>query len=549
MENTEVTRQPGHAAEGATGILVTLAAGQFLMALDSSVMNVSMATVAEDVGTSITGVQTALTLYTLVMAMFMITGGKVGAILGRRRAFALGCLVYGAGSLLTALSPNLPVLLMGWSVLEGLGAALIMPAIVALVASNFDPAQRARAYGTIAAFGAIAVAVGPLLGGVLSTYASWRWVFAGEVLVVLLILMRTRRMADAPPDPGVRLDLVGTALSAAGLGLMVFAVLRVGTWGPVNPTPQAPSWLGLSPVPWVLLSGGLMIRLFLAWESRQLGRAAPVLVDPRLLSNARLRGGLVAFFLQYLVQAGLFFAVPLFLSVALGLPAVDTGIRVLPLSLALLITAVAVPRLWPTASPRRLVRTGFTLLLAGVVVLMGALDVGVGPEVVTWPLLLAGVGMGVLASQLGSVTVSAESDDKAPEVGGLQNTASFLGAAIGTALAGAAVMTALTGSFFTGIQANPDVPAELSSQAQVQLESGIPFIPDDSLRSALTEAGVSPPVADAVVAENEAARLAGLKAGLCVLALAALLGMFVSRSFPTRQPGDGEVSNRSAVPR
>jgi hypothetical protein len=222
---------------------------------------------------------------------------------------------------------------------------------------------------------------------------------------------------------------------------------------------------------------------------------------------------------------------------------------VLPLSLALLITAVAVPRLWPTASPRRLVRTGFTLLLAGVVVLMGALDVGVGPEVVTWPLLLAGVGMGVLASQLGSVTVSAESDDKAPEVGGLQNTASFLGAAIGTALAGAAVMTALTGSFFTGIQANPDVPAELSSQAQVQLESGIPFIPDDSLRSALTEAGVSPPVADAVVAENEAARLAGLKAGLCVLALAALLGMFVSRSFPTRQPGDGEVSNRSAVPR
>jgi MFS family permease len=183
---------------GSAATLLTLAAGQFLMALDSSVMNVSIATVAQDIGTTISGVQAALTLYTLVMAMLMITGGKVGAILGRWRAFAWGCVSYGAGSFTTALAPNLPALLLGWSVLEGIGAALIMPAIVALVASNFGPAERSRAYGTIAAFGAIAVAVGPLLGGSLSTYASWRWVFAGEVLVVLVILLLTRGVTDAP---------------------------------------------------------------------------------------------------------------------------------------------------------------------------------------------------------------------------------------------------------------------------------------------------------------------------------------------------------------
>ena len=180
---------------------MTLAAGQFLMTLDSSVMNVSIATVAEDVGTTVTGIQTAITFYTLVMATLMITGGKIGQIIGRKRAFAIGCVIYGCGSFTTAIAPNLAVLMLGWSVLEGVGAALIMPAIVALVASNFGRAERPRAYGLVASAGAIAVAAGPLIGGLFTTYASWRWVFAGEVLVVIVILALTRRMADTPPDP------------------------------------------------------------------------------------------------------------------------------------------------------------------------------------------------------------------------------------------------------------------------------------------------------------------------------------------------------------
>src|SRR3974390_3383263 len=180
-------------------VLLTLAAGQFLMTLDTSVMNVSIAQVAHDVGTTVTGIQTAITLYTLVMAMFMITGGKIGGILGRRRAFAIGCVVYGCGSFVTSIAPNLGVLIFGWSFLEGLGAVLIMPAIVALVASNFETAQRPRAYGLVAAAGAMAVAVGPLVGGLVTTYASWRWVFAGEVVIVGVILVLARRIADAPP--------------------------------------------------------------------------------------------------------------------------------------------------------------------------------------------------------------------------------------------------------------------------------------------------------------------------------------------------------------
>src|SRR5512144_1760775 len=188
-------------ATGSQLVLFTLAAGQFLMTLDSSVMNVSIEEVAKDVGTTVTGIQTAITLYTLVMAALMITGGKIGEILGRKRAFALGCVIYGSGSLTTSLAPNLTVLLIGWSLLEGIGAALIMPAIVALVASNFGRPDRPRAYGLVAASGAIAVAAGPLIGGLLTTYASWRWVFAGEVVIVVGILAMARRMSDQPANP------------------------------------------------------------------------------------------------------------------------------------------------------------------------------------------------------------------------------------------------------------------------------------------------------------------------------------------------------------
>jgi MFS family permease len=517
-------------------VLLTLASGQFLMALDSSVMNVSIATVANDLDTTVTGIQTAITLYTLVMASLMITGGKIGQILGRKRAFAIGCIIYGAGSFTTSLAPNLTVLLIGWSLLEGIGAALIMPAIVALVATNFDKAERPRAYGLVAAAAAIAVALGPLIGGLFTTYASWRWVFAGEVVIVLGILVLARRMADAPADRSARLDLVGTALSAIGLGLVVFGVLRAGAWGFINPKPGAPAWLGLSPVIWLILAGGAVLFGFITWERRRQDRGAAVLIDPAMLGNTRLRAGLISFFFQYLLQAGLFFTVPLFLSIALGLSAIQTGLRLLPLSLALLVAAVGVPKFFPDVSPRRVVRLGFVFLFVGILALAAALEVGVGAEVVSLPLLLAGLGIGALASQLGSVTVAAVPDEQSAEVGGLQNSVTFLGASIGTALAGAVLISALTSSFLAGIQDNPAIPEQLSSQAQVELAGGVPFIPDDQLSRALADAGVAKDTAAAIVAENEEARLEGLRSALSVLALIALVALFLSTGIPTRQP-------------
>jgi MFS family permease len=524
------------AATGAGLILLTLCTGQFLMMLDSSVMNVSMATVADDLGTSITGIQTAITLYTLVMAAFMITGGKIGQIVGRSRAFAIGCVIYGAGSLVTALAPSLPVLLIGWSGLEGLGAALIMPSIVALVASNFAAPDRPRAYGLVTAAAAVAVAAGPIIGGLATTYLSWRYVFAGEVLVVAVILVLSRRIEDEEPGAKVRLDLAGTALSAAGLGLIVFGILRSGTWGIVRAKSGAPEWLGLSPAIWLILGGGMVIWLFALWENRVLGRGGEPLVDPAILRTRTLRAGLTSFFFQYLLQGGLFFAMPLFLSVALGLSAIDTGVRLLPLSATLILSAAGVPKLFPHASPRRVVRIGFLLLLAGLLVLIGGLQAGAGAGVTTWPMLLAGLGIGALASQLGSVTVSSVPDEQSGEVGGLQNTITNLGISIGTALTGAIVIATLSSAALTGIEANPQVPAAVKSQAATNLGGGVPFVSDRELEAALDKAEVTGPAAEAIVEENESARLVGLRSALAILAGLAIVALLLTGRIPDRQP-------------
>ena len=240
------------------------------MTLDSSVMNVSIATVAQDLGTTVTGIQTAITLYTLVMASLMITGGKIGQILGRKRAFAIGCVIYGCGSLVTALAPNLAVLILGWSVLEGVGAALIMPAIVALVASNFARAERPRAYGLVASAGAIAVAAGPLIGGLFTTYLSWRLVFVSEVVPG----DRHPRCSPGAWSTSSRRSGCGSTwweprLSALGLGLIVFGILRSGEWGFVRAKPSAPDWLGLSPAIWLVLAGGVVLWVFVGWENRR----------------------------------------------------------------------------------------------------------------------------------------------------------------------------------------------------------------------------------------------------------------------------------------
>ena len=541
------------AKSGAGLVLAVLASSQFLMTLDSSVMNVSMPTVAADLGTTITGIQTAITLYTLVMATLMITGGKLGTIMGRRRAMGIGLVIYAAGSFTTGISQNLTQLLIGWSFLEGIGAALIMPAIVALVASNFPANKRAAAYGLVAAAGAAAVAVGPLIGGAVTTYASWRYVFFGEVVIVIAILAVLRKLNDVPPQPS-RIDLVGSLLSVIGLGLFVFGVLRSSEWGWVIPKAGAPSLLNVSYTVWCMAAGLLVVYGFLRWEGRLEAAAKDnpdalqPLLKPSMLSNRQLTGGLGMFFSQFMIQAGAFFAVPLFLSIVLGLNAMQTGIRLVPLSIALLLTAIGIPKVWPKANPRRVVRLGLLLLLIGVGFLVGGMDPDADASVMTIPMVLMGLGLGALASQLGAVTVSAVDESHTAEVGGLQNTATNLGASMGTALIGSVLIATLSTAALTGVAESPQISDAVKSQVSTELVGGVPFISDDQLSAALTAAGVSQTDIDAITDINAQARLEALQVAFALVGFVAIGALFITSRIPKVPPGSEVVAGAGPEP-
>jgi predicted MFS family arabinose efflux permease len=408
---------------------------------------------------------------------------------------------------------------------------------VALVAGNFPRERRPTAYGLIAAAGAIAVAAGPLIGGAVTTFASWRWVFAGETVIVALILVALRRVQDAPVAGRVRFDAIGALLSIAGLSLLVFGVLESGTWGFVRPKPNGPVLLGTSPVLWLVLGGLLVIYLFFLWEGHLGQRGGEPLVRPGMLRNAQLAGGLTMFFFQFFSQAGVFFTVPLFLSVVLELSALQTGIRLLPLSVALLAAAVGIPRLAPRARPRLVVRLGLLSMTAGTLVFIGGLSPGADAGIVTIPMLLLGLGIGALASQLGAITVSAVPDSLSPEVGGLQNTVTNLGASLGTALVGAVLISTLTAGLVQGVQASSAIPADVKTKATTQLSGGVPFISDSDLTKQLEQAKVPAAQADAVVKANSDARLSALRTSLTVVALVAVVALLCTGMIPAKPMG------------
>lgn len=529
-----------NAQVGSTVVLLTLAAGQFIMTLDSSVMNVSIATVAADVGTTVSGIQTAITLYTLVMASLMIIGGKIGAKIGYRRAFMIGCVIYALGSLTTAVSQNLRVLLLGWSLLEGIGATLILPSIVALIAVNFGTSERPKAFGIVSAAGAVAVAAGPLIGGFMTTYFSWRWVFVGEVVGIVIIFFVARKLSDPEREADTPIDLVGAVLTAAGLAIAVFGVLRSSVWGWVRPKPDARELLGISATFWLIVGGLLILWVLLQWETRLEREGKTPLIRPSMFKNERLTSGMTMFFFQYLIQAGVFFVIPLFLSIVLGLSALDTGIRLLPLSLSLLVAALGVPKFFPQISPRLAVRVGVLCMLGGVLMLLAGIDLDAGVEVVAVPLLLLGAGIGMLASQLGSVTVSSVPDSQSSEVGGLQNTATNLGASLGTALAGSVLIAVLTSSLLGGLNTSADIPASVATSATTQLASGAPFISDAALEQGLSDAGITGAEESAILDSNRKARIDGLHASLALIALVAVAALFAAQRIQTTQPGAPE---------
>jgi len=529
--------------------IVILASAQFVMVLDSSVMNVSISQIVEDLDTTIQGVQLAITAYTLVMAAFMLVGAKLGDIWGRDRAFALGLAVYGAGSLTTALSPNLTVLLFGWSLVEGLGAVLVIPAIAALIAANYEGKDRALAYGIVGGVAAAAIAAGPLIGGWVTTYYTWRLVFVGEVIIVAVILLFRNRMQSSPRvEHPPRLDIVGAALSALGLAFVVFGILASSTFGLIFPRetlviagrPIEP--LGFSIVPFMILGGLGILWAFASWEGRleRLGRDR--LLDLALLRIEHLKAGLLTLGVQQLVLLGTFFILPVYLQVVLGFNAFETGLRLVPMSVAMLIAAVTGPRFAARRSPRAVAQLGLLSVAAGAVVVLATLDVELNQAGFTIGLALFGIGAGLLASQLGNVIMSAAPPDQTNEAGGLQGTAQNLGASLGTALIGALLLVGLTSGFANIIEDDPALPEDMRTELAAQARAtGLEIVTVEEVTDIATAAGLPPEQVAAITADYGEAQLAGLRLAFGAVALFAVLGLWFTRGLPSHAGGAGPV--------
>ncbi|KQR38989.1 MFS transporter [Microbacterium sp. Leaf159] len=533
-------------------VVVVLGAAQFVMVLDGTVMNVSISTVVRDLGTSVAAMQAAITFYTLTMAAFMLFGAKLGDVWGRRRAFVIGSCVYAAGSLITAVSPSVGFLFLGWSIIEGLGAVLVIPAIAALVADNYRGRERVTAFAVIGAVSGAAVAAGPLIGGAVTTYSSWRFVFAAEVVIMLGVVLCARIITDSTPRQAIRIDIGSVLLSSAGLVLIVFGMLQSKTWGWVIPlhTPEiggvALAPLGVSLTTWCIGLGAALIALFIRWQRRLLRDGRSPLMQPDLFSITTLRSGLSVLGAQYTVTAGLFFMVPVYLQMTLGLDALETGVKIFPLSVALVLFSIvgtALSRRW---SPRRIVRVGQWVLVVSAVLLLGAVTEDLRGVLFGVGMFFTGSALGLLASQLGNVNMSSVSEKDTSEAGGLQGVFQNLGSSLGTALIGSLLIGALSTSFASGVAASA-LPAEVRATVSTATDRGVTVVPAADVVGLGEAAGLTDDEATELAEIYRASQLSSLRVAFVGLIAISLLSILFSRGIPAeamirRRTGADEIA-------
>ncbi|MFZ4519953.1 MAG: MFS transporter [Microthrixaceae bacterium] len=517
--------------------LVALATAQFVMVLDQSVMNVSISQLVADFDTDVTTIQAVITLYCLVMAMLMLTGGKIGDIIGRRRAFRIGLVIYACGSAVTAVSQSVAMLAFGWSILEGIGAALVLPALAALIAGNFEGARRKAAYAVIGGVAGAGIAIGPILGGWATTELSWRVVFVGEVVLVLFILLVSPRVGDALREgPVPRLDGLGSVLSAVGLGAVVLGVLQSSSWGFIRPKNSPVEPLGFSLAVFLTIGGALLLWAFVAWQRHRENTGRDPLVHLDLFAVLPLRAGLIGLFTQNLILMGVFFVVPLYLQLVIGLDALHTGLKMLPISITMFAFSAAGSRLSARFSVRTIERAGLLTTVAAILLLLATVQPQLNDAGFAVSMAVLGVGMGLIVSQLGNVVQSSVDASGRGEAGGLQYTGQQLGSSLGVALIGAIVLVGLTSVFVTKIVEDERISPEVAQQVTTAVESGVDFVSADQIEAAATDAGLDKETTAAIVDDYEQAQLNSLKTGLLIAAVLALASLIATRNLPGEVP-------------
>lgn len=516
--------------------ILVLGLTQFVMVLDGTVMNVSISAVVGDLGTSVSAMQLAIATFTLTMAAFMLAGAGLGTRLGRRRTFLIGNLVYAVGSLITALAPNFTALFLGWSLVEGLGAALVVPAIASLAAFNYSGRERALAYAVLGGIAGAASAAGPLIGGWMTSTLSWRYVFVIETALILgLILPLHRRIRDERPamQKGP-FDWLGVLGSALAMGIVVLALVSASSWGMVMPLNPPFTVAGFSPTLPLVIIGALVGWGFCSWEEQVQRRGGQPLLGLDLMHIPELRAGLASQMVLYFIVAGSFFILPLYLQTVLELDALQSGIRMLPLSLCLFAVALLGSKLAARVAPRSLIRSGLLIACAGLVLLIGAITPDARGHLFTLAMAVIGSGVGLAISQIGNVNLSAADASRSTEVGGLQGTAQNLGSSLGVALAGTVLFIGLAQQLNTAVANSAVISPQLQQATRDATASGVQVVPGSSLQQLMQEASLPDKQANALLQDYNSSKLQALRRGLGIVLIAGLLALPLTRALPDR---------------
>ncbi len=520
-------------------MLVPLAMAQFLASYDCSSMSVAISRITEDLGTTVTGVQTVITLFTLTMAALMIPGSKLSDIWGRKRCFKIGLAIYGIGALITALSPALPVMIVGFSLLEGIGSALMIPPIYILITVSFaDSVARTKAFALVSAAGGLGSASGPLIGGFITTTITWRASFLAEACATLVILSLSRRIHDTGPnDPKPEFDLVGAALSAVGLAFVVIGILQAGTYGWLHARKDFA--IGghvflergdISPVIVFMATGFVLIVLFFLHVKRRERSGKAPLISTKLFGNRTVNLGLVTQNVQWFIMLGTFFVVSVFLQVSRGYDAIRTGVVVTPATLGILISSTQMGKLTRKYSQRSIIRAGFVIALAGITLLLLLVDATSSVLLFVPGLFLIGFGAGIMLTASVNIVQSSVPDKEQGEISGISRSVSNLGSSLGTAIAGAVLISALnSGIASRAAESTVLSPAE-KQQVALVLEQSVSAVSDAQVRKALQ--GKPPAVVEEVTRINAMARDRAIGLALTVVGLFGLIGLLAAMFLP-----------------
>jgi LPXTG-motif cell wall-anchored protein len=493
-------------------LAILLAMAMFVLVVDTSLMNVSISAVVRDIGTTVSGVQSAIALEALVSAAFILIGSKVGDLIGRKRAYVLGLLGYAIGAVAMTLAQGLTAIIVFWAVLGGLGASLLLPAMQSLIHGNFEGAAQKKVYALVGAAAAIAAAVGPLLGGFITTYLSWRVAFLLEAVIIAIVLSGIKLVRDVPYTGSRVVDVVGSILSVLGMGGIVLGIL---VWQEGGESVAA------------LLAIGAIALVGLAyWLVRRKRRAKPTLLDPDLFQSKLFRFGISGQMLQQIALGGMMIALPIYLQMVLEYNAMGAGLSLAPLSLSMFGMALLAGKKAGPRRPSSIIRFGFALLTTGIVALILIVPRADSGWYLVIPLVIAGSGLGLLVSQLNNYTLSPISEERVSEAAGVNSAGGSFGLSFGLAFAGAIMLATLAITFTNMAEDSTVLPAADQQRVAQALDEDAEVMSNTQLDELVV--GQPEAIQDEIIRINTVARPLALQVALLVPLLAALIGLFNS---------------------